>query len=381
MKTLLHISKYYYPDLGGIETVAMYLAEGLTIDARTKAGFHNVVICFSTDKQYHEDEIRGVKVYRVPVNFSFMSQDVAFSYDTILKKVIREYKPFAVHVHCPNPFVYPLVCSSVGKETKVVLHWHSDILSKGMMYHIIKPFENAILKRADIIISTSPNYIPHSKPLQKYPDKVRVAQNGLITSNFDLRPGDEEKIAEIRKQYEGKKIVFYCGRHIPYKGIDNLIKADAFIKGDCVILIGGKGPIDEELKAIPCSDRVKFLGRLPDDDLRQYLHAADIFAFPSNTKAEAFGIALAEAMYCRCAPVSFVIEGSGVNWVSVDKQTGIVVPLNDVQAFAKAIDTLIADDVLRKMYAEAARRRVIDNFTTEAAVEAITRVYSELERK
>ena len=71
MKTILHISKYYYPDLGGIETVAMYLAEGMT-------AYRNVVICFATDGIYSEEEIRDVKVYRVPVNFSFMSQQGQF---------------------------------------------------------------------------------------------------------------------------------------------------------------------------------------------------------------------------------------------------------------------------------------------------------------
>ena len=371
--TILHISKYYYPDLGGIETVAMYLAEGMT-------AYRNVVICFATDGMYSEEDIHGVKVYRVPANFSFMSQDVAFSYRKILRQVLQAERPDAVHVHCPNPFVYPLVCSCVSKDTKVVLHWHSDILAKGLMYHLIKPFETAILRRADIIISTSPNYIPDSKPLQQFIDKVRVAQNGLITERFDLQKGDEEKIREIRDHYKGKKIVFNCGRHIPYKGLDNLIKADAYIKGDCVILIGGKGPIDKELKAIPCSDRVRFLGRLLDDTLRQYLYAADIFAFPSNTKAEAFGIALAEAMYCRCAPVSHAIEGSGVNWVSVDKETGIVVPLNDVKALADAIDTLIADDDLRLRYAEAARQRIQENFTREKAVAVMNSIYDELLR-
>jgi len=373
MKTILHISKYYYPDLGGIETVAMYLAEGLT-------AYRNVVICFATDGMYSEEDIHGVKVYRVPVNFSFMSQDVAFSYRKVFRQVLQAERPAAVHVHCPNPFVYPLVCSCVSKDTKVVLHWHSDILAKGLMYHLVKPFETAILRRADIIISTSPNYIPDSMPLQRFIDKVRVAQNGLITERFDLQKGDEEKIREIRDRYRGKKIVFNCGRHIPYKGLDNLIKADAYIKGDCVILIGGKGPIDKELKAIPCSDRVKFLGRLLDDDLRCHLHAADIFAFPSNTKAEAFGIALAEAMYCRCAPVSHAIEGSGVNWVSVDKETGIVVPLNDVKALADAIDTLIANDDLCLRYAEAARQRIIENFTTEKAVAVMNSIYDELLR-
>ncbi|MBP5630214.1 MAG: glycosyltransferase, partial [Bacteroidaceae bacterium] len=86
MKTILHISKYYYPDLGGIETVAMYLAEGMT-------NYHNVVICFATDGMYSEEDIRGVTVYRVPVNFSFMSQDVALSYRKVLKQVIKQEKP------------------------------------------------------------------------------------------------------------------------------------------------------------------------------------------------------------------------------------------------------------------------------------------------
>lgn len=371
MKTILHISKYYYPDLGGIETVAMYLAEGMT-------NYHNVVICFATDGMYSEEDIRGVTVYRVPVNFSFMSQDVALTYRKVLKQVIKQEKPEAVHVHCPNPFIYPLVCTCVDKKMKVVLHWHSDILSKGLMYYLVKPFETAILRRADVIISTSPNYIPDSKPLQRHIDKVRIAQNGIISERFYPLLGDEEKVKEIRARYKGKKIVFTCGRHIPYKGLDNLIKADAFIKSNCVILIGGKGPIDGELKQMPHSDRVIFLGRLLNDRLRQYLYAADIFAFPSNTKAEAFGIALAEAMYCRCASVSCELKGSGVNWVSVDKETGIVVPLNDIKAFAEAIDTLAENDQLCKKYAEAAKKRIEENFTREKAVAVMDSIYKEL---
>jgi len=371
MKTILHVSKYYYPDLGGIETVAMYLAEGLK-------DYNNVVICFSTDKQYHEDDVHGIKVYRVPVNFSFMSQDVAFSYYSVLRKLIHKYNPYAVHVHCPNPFVYPLVSSVIDKETKLVLHWHSDILSKGLAYLAVKPFESSIMRRADLVISTSPNYIGCSEPLMKHINKVRVAQNGLITANFDLQPGDEHRIKQIKQEYEGKKMVYFVGRHIPYKGIDYLIKADAYIKSDCVILIAGSGPQDGYLKSIPHSGRLKFLGRLSDEDLRCYSHAADVFAFPSVTKAEAFGIALAEAMYCRSVPVTFTLEGSGVNWVSLKGQTGEEVPLRDTEAFAAAIDSILGDDALRNQYAEASYNRIIDNFTTYKAVEVVKNIYKEL---
>lgn len=371
MNTILHISKYYYPDLGGIETVALYLAEGLT-------QYNNVVVCFSTDGKYHEDNIHGITVYRVPVNMSFLNQDIAISYYSMLKRLIRKYNPFAVHVHCPNPFVYPLVVMAINKYTKLVLHWHSDILSKGLAYYAVKPFEDRILHRADIIISTSPNYIPCSKPLMKYPDKVRIAQNGLICSNFDLQPGDLDGIERIRAKYAGRKIVYFVGRHIPYKGIDCLIKADAYIESPCAILIAGSGPQDDYLKSIPCSDRVQFLGRLSDDELRLYSHAAHVFAFPSVNKAEAFGIALAEAMYCYNAPVTFTIEGSGVNWVSVAGETGEEVPLGDVKAFAAAIDRLLQDDDLRNRYAKAAHQRIIDHFTEQKAVEAMAEIYREI---
>lgn len=372
MKTILHVSKYYYPDLGGIETAAMYLAEGMT-------AYQNVVICFSTDKKYHEDEVRGVKVYRVPVNFSFMSQDVAFSYYTILKRLYKQYAPFAVHVHCPNPFVYPLVQTVIEPNVKLVLHWHSDILSKGLAYLLVKPFENSLLKRSDVVVSTSPNYIPYSKPLVKYESKVKVVQNGIVSSNFQLREGEEEKISEIRNKYSGKKIVFFVGRHIPYKGIDRLIMADKYIKTDCVILIAGSGPQDDYLKSIPHSDRVQFLGRLSDDDLRIYSYAADVFAFPSINRAEALGLALAEAMYCRSVPVTFSIEGSGVNWVSIGGETGEEVPMDDIKGFASSIDKLLTNDALRNAYAEKAYQRVNEKFTSEKTVEHMLAIYRELE--
>lgn len=372
MKTILHISKYYYPDLGGIETVAMYLAEGMT-------DYKNIVVCFSKDNSYHEDIVKGIKVYRMPVHFSFMSQDVSYTYHKRLKIIFDQYQPNFVHVHCPNPFVYPIITSIINKNTKLVLHWHSDILSKGIAYKIIKPFESHILKRADLIISTSPNYIPYSKPLTQHKEKVIVAQNGLITSKFDLKEGDISKIKEIKNKYGNKPIVYFVGRHIPYKGIDYLIKSERYIKNDCVILIAGTGPQDKYLKSIPCSNRIKFLGRLSDDELRWYSHASDVFAFPSINKAEAFGIALAEAMYCKSVPVTFTIKGSGVNWVSLKGQTGEQVAIKDISTFGGAIDKILSNRTLKNKYATASRERVLEYFTEKKAVEAMQKAYKELE--
>ena len=230
-----------------------------------------------------------------------------------------------------------------------------------------------------MIISTSPNYILCSKPLTKYKKKVKVAQNGLITTKFDLSKTDLPKVQKIKDKYENKTIVYFVGRHVSYKGIDYLIKASKLVKSDCVILIAGTGPQDKYLKSLHCDSRVHFLGRLSDDELRCYSHAADIFAFPSINKAEAFGIALAEAMYSGSVPVTFTIQGSGVNWVSIANETGEEVPLKNISAFAAAIDKIIYNPDLKKKYVKASKQRILDLFTTEKAVKAMLTAYRSLQ--
>jgi rhamnosyl/mannosyltransferase len=359
-KTILQIAKYYYPVEGGIETVTKYLGEGLTT-------FEQVVVCFSQDGITRLDTVNGVKVYRIASSMKIASQDIAFSYYHYLKKIIYEEQPDIILLHCPNPFLYPITAKLTPKDVKLVLLWHSDILGKGILYKMVKQFEKVILRKADLILATSPNYIHPSSPIYDYRDKTEVVANGIIKSDFVWRAGDETTIEEVRRKYHHKKIVFFVGRHAAYKGIDYLIEAEKYIQSDCIILIGGRGPETERLKAMTHSERIKFIGRLPNEYLRCYYYASDIFAFTSCTKQEAFGIALAEAMYCGSVPVTFTIEGSGVNWVSVGGETGIEVPLGDVKAYAEAIDRLLSDRDLYMKYATAGKDRVVRMFTSERA--------------
>jgi rhamnosyl/mannosyltransferase len=370
-KTILQIAKYYYPVEGGIETVTKYLGEGLTF-------FENVVVCFTQDGITRIDVINGVKVYRIASSMNIASQDISFSYYSYLKRIIYEEQPDVIILHCPNPFLYPITSKLTPKNVKLVLLWHSDILGKGMFYRFVKKYEKAILKKADLILATSPNYIHPSSPIYDYRDKTEVVANGIIESDFVWQTCDEMMVDEIRRKYHHKKIVFFVGRHTAYKGINYLIDAEKYIQSDCVILIGGRGPETEQLKAMTNSDRIKFIGRIPNDYLRCYYYASDIFAFTSCTKQEAFGIALAEAMYCGCVPVTFTIEGSGVNWVSVRDETGIEVPLGEVKAYAEAIDKLLSDKELYLKYASAGKSRIVSMFTSKQSIIEINKILSQL---
>ena len=63
--------------------------------------------------------------------------------------------------------------------------------------------------------------------------------------------------------------------------------------------------------------------------------------------------------------VTFTIEGSGVNYVSLNGITGIEVENANVNEYAQAVEVLAKDENLRERYGQAAKLRVAENFTYE----------------
>ena len=180
---------------------------------------------------------------------------------------------------------------------------------------------------------------------------------------------------EYNKVCHGKPIVFFLGRHVEYKGIKYLLEAERFVRQDCVFLIAGQGPLTAHLKEQYHSSRLHWLGRISEEEKRYYYHAASIFAFPSITRNEAFGIVLAEAMYCKCPTVTFTIKGSGVNWVSLNGETGIEVANSDFQAYAQAVDKLLQDNILRDKMGRNAKKRVVSLFTRDVVAKQYQELY------
>lgn len=368
---ILHISKYYYPYIGGVENICKYLAEGMPQ--------HEVaVLCFNEEKKDVVDDVNGIKVYRVATWVNISRQALSLSYFSMMHRAIKEFQPDIIHFHWANPFPAAVLLTMIPSNVKLVIHWHMDIIKQKRIYPFIKPIEKKLLKRANLVVVTSPQYRDGSKPLLRFKDKVKIVPNAIDVDNFVLRVGDKQEIMNVMARYAEKKIVFFIGRHIQYKGLPWLIEAEKYIKQDCAIVIAGSGPLTEELKSQCHSKRVYFVGKLSDDELRWYHYAASVFAFPSITKNEAFGVALAEAMYCHTPAVTFTIEGSGVNWVNLNGVTGIEVPNGDAVAYANAIDKLLSEEVLAHQMGEAGHQRVLENFTIPPMVNLMEQYYKEL---
>ena len=369
MKKILHISKYYYPFIGGVEEVAADITAALR-----KGDYEQKIICFNEDSttdgvtthrgETVHDEINGVEVIRCGTLVKMASQALSLTYYSELKKVMQSYRPDIVVFHYPNPFVSQFLLLFKKMDFKLVVYWHLDITKQKVLSKFFYHQNIELLKRADKIVATSPNYIKGSPFLRRFRDKCIVIPNCINNERLTVTPEIEQLAAKIRRKYKDKIICFGLGRHIPYKGFIKLVEASRYLDDRFAILIGGKGELTGMLMKEASGDsKVHFLGKISDEQLIACLMAADIFCFPSVTKNEAFGIALAEGMYFGKPAVTFTIEGSCVNYVNIKDVTGLECPNSDSAAYAKALKKLADDPELRQKLGSAGRQRVLDNFT------------------
>jgi glycosyltransferase involved in cell wall biosynthesis len=127
-------------------------------------------------------------------------------------------------------------------------------------------------------------------------------------------------------------------------------------------LIVGSGSQREQLESLTHSlgiaDRVKFAGPVSNNDLPQYLNAADLYVSPSHS--DGTSLSLLEAMGCGL-PVAVTDIDSIREWV-VDGDNGRLVPIGDSGKMAEAIIELFSDPAML--------RRAADNNLAQAQTRA-----------
>ena len=209
------------------------------------------------------------------------------------------------------------------------------------------------------------------------PEQVReVIPYGFDPAMLGASAESRRKLDELLVEGGGRPVIFAVGRHVYYKGFDVLIRAMKNV--DANLWIGGRGPLTASLTQLTIdlalADRVKFVGFIPDPLLCAYYQACDVFCMPSVARSEQFGLVQLEAMYCR-KPVVATRLGTGVEFVTLDGETGLLVPPGDVNALATALRSLIADSALRARLGTAGNRRVSELFSVEQMVQKTVAVY------
>lgn len=371
---ILQITKRYNPYVGGIEQVTEDIA----------SSFENAeqrIICFNHEKGTKREKVNGVEVVRVNCPVIIASQPIAIGYKKVLKEEIKDFKPDIVIFHYPNPFASHFLLKYLKKKTfKLITYYHADIVKQKFLKIFFNRQTNKLLSSSEIVVATSPNYIGDSEFLSKYKNKCVVIPNCVNTDR--LKGVNEKLVNQIKEKYKNKCLCFAVGRHVPYKGMEYLIRASKYLDERFQIVIGGSGPLTNKLKELAKGDnKVEFVGRIEPELLKSYFQTCDIFCFPSITKNEAFGIALAEAMYYGKPSITFTIPGSGVNYVNIKNETGLEVENSNYEEYAKAIIKLYENKELREKYGTNAKARVEKLFTLNSFKENINSLVDKITSK
>lgn len=364
---ILHISKYYDPYKGGIENVVLNLVEGSRAE-----GYHVDVLCFNDSNKDVVQVVERHTIFRSKRLFTLFSLPISFSYLFKIFKIINNYD--IIHVHLPNPLSV-IGIFLVNTKSKIVVHWHSDIIEQKILYSLLSFFHKMVLQKADKIIMTTNNYLESSTQLYNFHNKCEIIPIGIPDINTSCKNFTET-------HDDNQIVVFGIGRLVTYKGFEKLISSSEFLDNNIKIIIAGNGPLKIKLsnliKDLNLGNRVTLVGYLSESELISYYKKADIFCLPSITRNEAFGVVLLEAMMFSLPIVCFNIPGSGVPWVAKNKYNAEVVDKINCMDLAEAINNLSRDKELLKQYSINSRERYLSEFTSEKMQKDFNRLYQNI---
>lgn len=183
------------------------------------------------------------------------------------------------------------------------------------------------------------------KQLNVAPDKVVVT---YLAASPRFRTISEREISEARERYGLDSFILTVGTLEPRKNLIRLLQAFALFRqrgfSHQLVHAGPRGWLFEDVLAgvrrLGLDDSVRFLGRVPLEDLVGLYNAASVFVYPSLY--EGFGLPVLEAMACGCP----VITSNASSLPEVVGEAGIMVDPYNVQWLADAIQQVLEDTVL-----------------------------------
>ena len=204
-------------------------------------------------------------------------------------------------------------------------------------------------------------------------DKLIKIAPGIDSEHFAVLPRDSRLVAEL--DIKDSPTIVSVGRLVHRKGQDQLVKAlpqiiDKF--PTVKLLFVGTGPhqkkIEKLIKQYGVESSVRFIGRIPHEQLPRYFALGDIFAMPSRSRlfgleVEGLGIVYLEASACGL-PVIAGNSGGAPDAV-LPGETGVVVDGTSERAIADAAISLLSDISKSRDMGRAGREWVVGNWRWE----------------
>jgi len=380
------LSSTFPPYAGGIGNVAAYNARALV-----KLG-HEVTVFTPEYHRIEKEEFTDLKIVRLKPVIKYGNAALTFGFGRILKGFD------IIHLHYPYFGGAELIWLQARRlkklRAKFVLHYHMDVVGKGLFKTLFKIHNKIILpriiKRSDKVIITSLDYGRHSNIaglISRLPQKFVEVPNGVDSNNFTPQDPDSEFLK--RRQIEpGEKVVLFVGgldsAHY-FKGVEYLIEAMSRLKQAAYkwrLVIVGDGDLKKRYSDLAgqlmIDYKTIFTGYVSNTDLPKYYNLADVVVLPSIDKSEAFGMALVEAMSCGKPVIATNL--AGVRSVVADKINGYLVRIADADDLATKINYVLSNPELATQLGQAGREKVEERYDWDRIGAQLEEIYKSLRK-
>ena len=365
----------YYPVVGGGETQARLLAEGLITN-----GHSVIVLTRRSDSLLRQHENYGdVNVYRLgPVGSGQLKKwglllsslpalvRLRDQYDLIFVSGYRIVGLTAVLVG--KLFRKPVILKADSQGEMTGEYFESGLKKFGVSrssvpFRLFLGFRNVILKKADAFLAISAEIASEWTSNRIPRNKIHLIPNGVDTNRFAPVGAEQKSILREKLNLpQNATVAIFTGRLVSYKGLPLLLKVWKEIRcqhKNVLLLLVGNGGLDihnceaelrEYVKSAGLEKEVIFSGAV--QNVPEYLQASDLFVFP--TENDAFSSSIVEAMACGLPVVATPV--GAIKTIVTHRETGLLVEPRNFNQLFDALDIILSDKVLASRLGLSARQ-------------------------
>ena len=311
-------------------------------------------------------KINGATYHKIPDYYYSLSSYKNFvelmKSRNALKRIIKKIKPDIIHAGwIPS---HGFLTAVSGFHPFLLMPWGSDILIKPKLSRISRIATKFTIKKANMLTCDAEFVKQEIIELSGYPaEKIIVSPQGIDLKKFNHEKTDGSKI-RIKLGWQDKKILIMTRNFEPIYGIKYFLRAIPDIIeeiSDVRIILCGDGSLGTEIKGYVRKNElikyVHFAGFIKNEDLPNYLAAADVYV--SSSLSDGTSLSLLEAMACGL-PVVVTDVPANMEWVE-DGKNGFVVPRRNAEKLKEKIVYLLQDERILNQFSkrniEIARER------------------------
>ncbi len=302
-----------------------------------------------------------------------------------LEMYYRELRPDVVHTHSSKAGIVGRLAARDARVPIVVHTIHGMSFNRTQPWWLrtaLRRVERRAARHTHMLLAVAQALVEQAVAAGICPrEKLRTVYSGMEVERFDPQQYDRAATRAAWGVGDEHIVVGTVARLFRKKGYEQLLpimeqaaRREPRLRFVWVGDGAQRAEYEAELSRRKLTERTVLTGLVEPEQVPRLLAGFDILAHTSQW--EGLPRAAVQALLMRVPVVAFDIDGTGE--VVIDGQTGRLVPLNDLEAFAEALVALAADIPARKRMGAAGRELCRRRFDWRVMVEQLDSLYQEL---